>query len=394
MQKRIFSGIQPSGVLHLGNYLGAIKNWVALQEDFESIFCVVDLHAITVPQNPEELRQKTLEVAKTYLAAGINPEKSTIFVQSHVPEHTELAWILNTITKTGELSRMTQFKDKADISSTNELFTDALRAIKEYDRIRTKTEKEFFSASKLTSLDFKDYFLNLVKATDHLQKSAHKISSAFIEKNKIDNVSSGILNYPVLMAADILLYDTELVPVGEDQIQHVELARELARRFNTTFGRTFSIPEPHVAREGMRIMGLDDPTKKMSKSAPSEYNYISLSDPPEKIREKIMRAVTDSANRIKYSDDQPALKNLLNIYALLDNAKPGEIAESYQGKGYAEFKEDLANVVVDFFAGFKEKYDSVNDKDVLDILRSGAEKVRPLAKKKMEEVRKKIGLLD
>jgi tryptophanyl-tRNA synthetase len=325
MKQRIFSGIQPSGMLHIGNYLGAVKNWVALQEKYESIFCIVDLHAITVPQNPKELRKKTLELAKIYLAMGVDTQKSTIFVQSHIPEHTELAWILNTITKIPELERMTQFKDKS--------------------------------------------------------------------KERSQNINAGLFNYPVLMAADILLYDTNIVPVGEDQLQHVEIARTLARRFNQTFGETFVVPEPYIVKEGMRIMGLDDPTKKMSKSAASEFNYIALTDTPEKIREKIKRAVTDSAKFIKYSDDQPAIKNLINIFALLDNAKPKDIEEAYRKKGYAEFKNDLAEVIVDFLEDFQLRYNDIDDKDVLDILNAGAEKVRPLAQKKMEKVKERVGLI-
>jgi tryptophanyl-tRNA synthetase len=325
MKQRIFSGIQPSGTLHIGNFLGAVKNWVALQENFESIFCVVDLHAITVPQDPKELRQKTLELAKIYIAAGIDTQESTIFVQSQVPEHAELAWILNTITKMPELDRMTQFKDKSS-------------------------------------------------------------------ENK-QNINAGLFNYPVLMAADILLYDTNIVPVGEDQLQHVELARTLAKKFNSTFGDTFVVPEPHIVKEGMRIMGLDDPKKKMSKSAPSEYNYISLTDTPEKIREKIKKAVTDSGKDIKYSADKPAISNLINIYALLDNAKPKDIEESYKGKGYSEFKADLAEVVVDFLADFQEKYNAIDDNEVLKILETGREKAKALAEKKMSEVKERVGLL-
>lgn len=325
MPQRIFSGIQPSGILHLGNYLGAIKNWVALEEKHEPIFCVVDLHAITVPQKPEELREKTLEVAKIYLAAGIDPQKSTIFVQSHVPEHTELAWILNTITKISELERMTQFKDKS---------------------------------------------------------GQHR-----------ESINAGLFDYPVLMAADILLYDSNVVPVGEDQLQHVEIARTLARRFNSTFGETFVIPEPSVLKEGMRIMGLDDPTKKMSKSASSEYNYIALTDSPDTIREKIKRAVTDSGKHVRYLDEQPAIKNLLNIYALLDNAKPTEIASAYRKKGYAEFKADLAEIIVSFLEPFQEKFNSIADGEVMNILEEGKEKAGKLAKAKMEMVKEKIGLL-
>ncbi|HLM83963.1 MAG TPA: tryptophan--tRNA ligase [Candidatus Bathyarchaeia archaeon] len=335
MKPRIFSGIQPSGMLHIGNYLGAVKNWIDLQEKYESVFCVVDLHAITVPQNPAELRQKTLELAKIYLAAGISAKdgsasggdtsESTIFVQSQVPEHTELAWILNTITKIPELDRMTQFKDKSK---------------------------------------------------EHRQ-----------------HINAGLFSYPVLMAADILLYDTKVVPVGEDQIQHVELARDLAKRFNSTFGETFVVPEPFVVKEGMRIMGLDDPTKKMSKSAASEFNYIALTDTPEKIREKIKRAVTDSGKRVRYADDKPAIRNLINIYSLLDNVKPEEVEKIYKGKGYSEFKADLAEVIVDFLADFQKKYNKIDDKDVLDVLEQGREKAKKLAEKKMNEVREKVGFL-
>lgn len=325
MKKRIFSGIQPSGTLHLGNYLGAIKNWVALQDKYDSTFCVVDLHAITVPQKPAELRQKTIEVAKIYLAGGVDPEKSAIFVQSHVPEHTELAWILNTITKLPELERMTQFKDKSQ---------------------------------------------------QHNQ-----------------NINAGLFNYPVLMAADILLYDTNVVPVGEDQVQHIEITRTLARRFNQMFGETFTVPEPYVVEEGMRIMGLDDPAKKMSKSAESAFNYISLTDDPDTVREKIKKAVTDSEKEIRYSDEKPAIKNLINIYSILDNIKPQEIEDIYRDKRYSEFKNDLAETIVGFLETFQEKYNEIDDGEVRKILGEGAEKVRPMAEKKMSEVKEKMGLL-
>jgi tryptophanyl-tRNA synthetase len=325
MKQRIFSGIQPSGTLHIGNYLGAVKNWVALQEKYDSIFCVVDLHAITVPQDPEALRQKTLELAKIYLASGINTQESTIFVQSHIPEHTELAWILNTITKIPELERMTQFKDKA--------------------------------------------------------------------KEQRQNSNAGLFNYPVLMAADILLYDTNVVPVGEDQLQHVELARTLAKRFNQQFGETFVVPEPYIVKEGMRIMGLDDSSKKMSKSAASELNYIALTDSPEKIREKIKKAVTDSGKNIRYADDKPAIKNLINIYSLLDNVKPEEVEKIYKGKSYSEFKADLTEVIVEFLKDFQEKYDAIDDNEVLKILETGKGKAKKMAEKKMENVKEKIGLL-
>ena len=329
--KRIFSGIQPSGNLHLGNYLGAIQNWVKLQETHDSIFCIVDMHAITVPQDPKDLRKKTLEVAKIYLAAGIDPEKSSIFIQSHIKEHTELTWILNTITKIPELEKMTQFKDKSE-------------------------DKE--------------------------------------------SVSMGLFDYPVLMAADILLYDTDIVPVGEDQTQHVELTKTLAKRFNSKFGETFILPEVKIRKETMRIMGLDNPTKKMSKSASSEYNYIALTDDAEAVEKKIKKAVTDSGSEIKYVDDpptgeagKPALRNLINIYSALSEKSPQEIEKMYTGKNYTDFKNDLTQVIVEFLVPFQSKMKELTDEKVLEILASGAEKVRPLAQEKIKQVKEKIGFV-
>jgi tryptophanyl-tRNA synthetase len=331
--KRIFSGIQPSGNLHLGNYLGAIKQWVELQNDYEAIFCIVDLHAITVPQDPEELRKKTLEVAKIYLAAGIDPKKSTLFVQSYIKEHTELAWIFNSLARLGDLEKMTQFKDKS-------------------------------------------------------------------AKSKKETVGVGLFDYPVLMAADILLYDTAVVPVGQDQMQHIELTRTLARRFNDKFGETFVMPEGKLSQEGALIMGLDDPTKKMSKSAPSEYNYIALTDDADVIRKKIKKAVTDSGSEIIYSDDpsdaearKPALKNLINMYSLLSGNSPQEIVEMYKGKGYSDFKNDLAEVIVNFLAPFQDRLKNISDDEVLAILRDGANSARALAEQKILEVKKKMGFL-
>jgi len=325
-KQRIFSGIQPSGNLHIGNYLGAIQNWVQLQDEYDSIFCVVDLHAITVPQDPETLRKRTIEIAKIYLAAGIDPEKCSIFAQSHVSEHAELSWILNTIAKIPELERMTQFKDKS-------------------------------------------------------------------QKYSKSGIGMGLFDYPVLMAADILLYDTQLVPVGKDQMQHVELTRTLARRFNDRFGETFVIPESYVKKESMNIMGLDDPTKKMSKSAKSEYNYISLVDDEEAVRRKIKKAVTDSGTEIVYRDDKPALKNLINIYSLLSGQSPEEIEKKYAGKGYGEFKTDLSEVIIAFLTPFQKKLNSLDDKKILEILRGGAERVRPIARKKLDEVKEKVGFI-
>jgi tryptophanyl-tRNA synthetase len=323
--KRAFSGVQPTNNLHLGNYLGAMKNWVELQNSHETFYCIVDLHAITIKQEPKELRQNVLNVAKTYLALGIDPDKSTIFVQSHVTEHAELGWILNTIAKMGELERMTQFKDKS--------------------------------------------------------------------QQHPENINVGLFDYPVLMAADILLYNTQVVPVGDDQKQHVELTRDLAARFNSLYGKTFIEPEPLIQKEGARIMGLDDPTKKMSKSASSANNYIALLDPPEVIAKKIGRAVTDSGTTIESSADRPALTNLLTIYSLLSNQSIKAIEKEYVGKSYADFKKGLTKVVTDFTTEFQNKFNALDDDKVRQILEYGAEKARAVAKQKMEEVKKKMGLL-
>ena len=325
-KQRIFSGIQPSGNLHIGNYLGAIKQWVELQEMYEAIFCVVDLHAITVPQEPETLRKRTIEIAKIYLAAGIDPNCSTLFVQSHVHEHTELGWILNTIARMGELERMTQYKDKS-------------------------------------------------------------------QRGESSSSGVGLFTYPTLMAADILLYDTAVVPVGKDQMQHVELARDLAERFNKQFGETFVIPQGKLSKEGALIMGLDNPAKKMSKSASSEYNYIALNDDPEMAKKKIMKAVTDSGSEILYADDKPALKNLINIYSLLDDVSTEEVVKRYAGKGYADIKRDLADVVARFLVGFQEKFRAISDDEVLRILRGGAERAHEIAEQKMLDVREKVGFV-
>lgn len=324
--KRLFSGVQPSGNLHLGNYLGAIKQWVEMQDEHEAIFCIVDLHAITVPQDPAELRRKTLEIAKIYLASGIDPAKSPLFIQSHVAAHAELAWILNTIARMAELERMTQFKDKA-------------------------------------------------------------------QKGGAEESGVGLFDYPVLMAADILLYDTDVVPVGKDQMQHIELARDLAERFNKRFGETFVIPEGKLSKEGALIMGLDDSSKKMSKSAPSEYNYIALTDDADMVRRKIKKAVTDSGSEIVYSDEKPALKNLINIYTLLSGKTSQEIEAMYVGRGYGDFKTELAEVVVSFLTPFQERLASISDEQVLTILQAGAEKVKPLAQDKIRQVYERVGFI-
>jgi tryptophanyl-tRNA synthetase len=370
VMQRLFSGIQPSGNLHLGNYLGAIKQWVELQNDYEAFFCVVDLHAITVPQDPAELRKKILEIAKIYLAAGINPEKSTIFIQSHITGHTELGWILNTVATMGELGRMTQFKDKAGVGA-----------------------QEVEGAIDADTDNFNSAFTSL--KPEELKELVKKLAGVMVAKQRrIENITSvGLFDYPVLMAADILLYDTAVVPVGEDQKQHVELTRDLAQRFNNRFGETFVLPEPLITKEGARIMGLDDPTKKMSKSAASEYNYIALTDDADAVRKKIKKAVTDSGSEIVYSDEKPALRNLINIYTLLSGKSTQEIEAMYQGKGYGDFKSDLAEVVVNFLVPFQERLTAISDEEALRILRAGAEKARALSEQKIKGVYEKVGFV-
>lgn len=322
---RLFSGIQPSGIIHLGNYLGAIKQWLELVKKYDSIFCIVDLHALTVRQKPEELRKNILELAKIYLALGLDPQKSIIFIQSQVSEHAELAWLLNTLTKLPELERMTQFKDKSQ---------------------------------------------------------AHK-----------ENINAGLFTYPVLMAADILLYDTAVVPVGEDQKQHVELARVLARRFNENFGETFVVPESLMQKQGARIMGLDDPTKKMSKSAASAFNYIALTDDAKTVEKKISRAVTDSGREVVSGSDKPALTNLLTIYSLLKNQTIAQAEKEFVGKGYADFKKALAREINDFLQPIQKKIAALDNAAVLKILSDGQARAKKLAEKKMKEARQKVGLI-
>jgi len=365
---RIFSGIQPSGNLHLGNYLGAIQNWVALQDKYDSIFCVVDMHAITVPQDPKLLKKKTLEIAKIYLAAGIDPKKCAIFVQSHIAEHAELCWILNTITSISELEKMTQFKSKSGTLKGK----DILEIIEKYGKENLNQK-----VKELYGINFDE------------NKRIGKIST----DNSFNETSTGLLDYPVLMAADILLYDTEIVPVGKDQKQHIELARDLAKRFNQKFKNLFVVPRAYTKPESENIMGLDNPNKKMSKSATSEYNYIALTDDAETVRRKIKKAVTDSGHEIVYRDEKPALKNLINIYSLLTNKKPQTIEKLFIGKGYADFKAELAEVIIKFLQPLQKRMATLTDEKVLEILQTGADKVRPIAQKKLTEVKKAVGFL-
>jgi tryptophanyl-tRNA synthetase len=326
MKKRIVSALQPTGSLHIGNYLGAVKQFVELQNEYDLFVFVADLHAITVPQNPSELRQKTIEVTRIYLAAGLDPEKCTLFAQSHISGHTQLSWVLSTLARMGDLEKMTQFKDKS-------------------------------------------------------------------AKESSERAGLGLFSYPVLMAADILLYDAALVPVGDDQLQHIELARTLARRFNDKFGETFVVPEAKIQKLGARIMSLDDPSKKMSKSAASVYNYIALTDDAETITKKIKKAVTDSGAEILYSEEKPALKNLIDIYALFDNKTPQEIVTAYQGKGYKDFKAGLTEVLVRELGEFQKRMADWDDAKVLQVLEDGAKKAKPLAVTKMQKVYEAVGFV-
>lgn len=353
MKQRLVSGIKPSGDLHIGNYLGAIAQWTKLQDEYEVFLFIADLHAITVPQKPEELRRRTIEIAKIYLAAGLDLSKVTIFVQSHIPEHTELCWILNTITRNGDLTKMTQFKDKSGFD------IDTLEEAAQY-------QDPLLIRQRLVEI-----------------------------KEQFSSVSVGLFDYPVLMAGDIMLYDAEFVPVGDDQVQHIELARSIGRRFNKRFGEEiFVMPRPLLQESGgARIMALDNPLKKMSKSSTSENSYIALNDEPEKARKKIMRAMTDSGTEIIYSDEKPALKNLINIYALFVDKTTTEVEQLYVGKGYAEFKKDLADIVVDFLEGFQKKYTAVSDEEIVRVLQAGMQKARPLAQQKIHAVKQLVGFV-
>lgn len=326
MNKRAFSGIQPSGGLHIGNYFGAIRNWVDFQAKFECIFCIVDLHAITVPQDPETLRKNIRETAAILIAAGIDPRKSRIFVQSCIQEHAELAWILNCFIPMGWMQRMTQFKEKSQ---------------------RERSE-----------------------------------------------VNVGLFDYPALMAADILLYETDVVPVGEDQKQHVELTRDIAQRFNAMNGEFFKVPELLIPKNGARIMGLDDPEKKMSKSRSKWDHAIALLDSPDEIRLKIAKATTDSARTIRFDSGGPGIWNLLRIYKCFTGLKRNKIEERFEGKGYAEFKRELADVVIEGLrplqAGYKEL--TAQPDSIDSLIEEGASAIRPIAKRTVTLVKARLGL--
>lgn len=326
-KKRIFSGIQPSGILTIGNYLGALKNWVGLQEDYECIYCVVNMHAITVRQVPADLRRHTYEALAVYLAAGIDPKKSTIFVQSHVPAHAELAWVLNCNTMFGELSRMTQFKDKS---------------------------------------------------------AKHG-----------NNINAGLFTYPTLMAADILLYQAALVPVGQDQKQHVELTRDIAERFNALYGDTFTVPEAYIPETGKKIMSLLNPAKKMSKSDENAGAYVAILDGRDDIIRKFRRAVTDSGSEVRFADGKDGICNLMNIYSAITGKENDEIEREFEGKGYGDFKLAVGEAVADALSPLQNEYARlIADKAYLEqIMREGAETASSIARKTMRKVYKKTGFV-
>ncbi|MGL2376926.1 tryptophan--tRNA ligase [Helicobacter pylori] len=324
-KKRVFSGIQPTGQIHLGNYLGAIKHWVELQDEYENLFCIVNSHAITLPIEPIFLKSQTYELVKLLLACGISPKRSGLFIQSEVDEHPALAWLLDCQVSMGEMQRMTQFKDKS-----------------------LKNPK---------------------------------------------SVNVGLFNYPILMASDILLYQSDLVPVGEDQKQHLELTRNVAEKFNRDFGNCFKVPEPLIAKVGARVMGLDDPKVKMSKSHKGANHAIFLLDEPDVIVKKIKKAATDSMGVIAFDETREGIFNLLNIYMLLSDENPEKIEERFKNKGYGDFKKELAEVVIQSLKPIQERYQEISDDEVKAVLNCGAEKARPLARATYQKAKELMGLI-
>jgi tryptophanyl-tRNA synthetase len=324
MTKRIFSGAQPTGNVHLGNYLGALKNWVALQHEYESFFCIVNLHAITVTHDPKLLAESTRNLTRIYLAVGIDPQVSTVFIQSDVPEHAELTWVLNCVVRVSELERMTQYKDKA--------------------------------------------------------------------KKQQEDVRAGLLDYPVLMAADILLYQTDLVPVGHDQKQHLELTRDLAIRFNRDYGETFRVPDGYIPKVGAKIMSLSNPLKKMSKSDDDANSRIMLMDDADTVVRKFKRAVTDSGTEIRFDESRPAINNLLEIYHLITGKSAAEVEDHFAGKGYAQLKGDLAEAAIEFLKPFQQRVREISDDELDQILERGREKASRIARATLQQVFERTGL--
>ncbi len=327
-KKRIFSGVQPSGNLTIGNYLGAIKNWIPMQEEFECLYCVVDLHTLTVRQKPAELRQRSLNLLALYMACGLDPQKCILFLQSHVSAHSELAWILNCYTYMGELNRMTQFKDKS--------------------------------------------------------------------AKHADNINAGLFAYPVLMAADILLYQTDLVPIGQDQKQHLEITRDIAERFNNVYGDTFTIPEPYIPKIGAKIMSLQEPEKKMSKSDENENAYVFILDQEDTILRKFKRAVTDSEREIRYDEvNKPGVSNLISIYSAVTGKTFTDIEKEFDGSSYGDLKETVGQSVAEMLRPVQQKYNDLTaNKDYLNsILKENSEKAAYMARKTLSKVQRKIGLL-
>lgn len=324
-KKSVFSGIQPSGVLTLGNYIGALRNWAKLQVDFNAFYCVVDMHSITVRQDPEALRRRSIETMALLVACGVKPETSTMFIQSHVPAHAQLSWVLSCNTYMGELSRMTQFKDKS--------------------------------------------------------------------ARHADNINAGLFTYPVLMAADILLYQADLVPVGADQKQHIEITRDVAIRFNNAYGKTFTIPEPYIPEVGARVMSLQEPEKKMSKSDDNPNAYIALLDSPDVIMKKMKRAVTDSENCIAYDEKRPGVANLLSIYSTCAGESIQDAVARFEGKGYGALKTAVAEAVISLLEPVqKEFYRVLEEKDYLnETIRYGAQKAAEAANKTLKDVYDKVG---
>ena len=327
-KKIILSGIQATGTLTLGNYLGALNNWVEMQDKYDCYYMIADLHTLTIRNDPEILRKNTLNLIALYIAAGLDPEKNTIFIQSHIPAHTQLSWVLNCYTYMGELNRMTQYKDKC--------------------------------------------------------------------AKHADNINSGLFTYPVLMAADILIYNADLVPVGQDQKQHLEIARDIAERFNSIYGETFKMPEPYIGKVGAKIMGLQNPTSKMSKSAEDPMDKILLSDTKEDIIKKFKKAVTDSENKVRFDvENKPGVSNLMVIYSIIKNKTIEEVEKEFEGQGYGNFKTAVAEAVIERLEPLHKRYNELleNPKELMEICNKGAEKASKKANTLLKNVYKKVGLV-